>query len=306
MNLPESWSLLLVINYKCSSLIGHYYGQWKTGVRCGYGLRSGVCKRDEKTKLPHYARTISRQSVESIKLNGTLLDSKHPKSTSKKLGASTELRCQTPKSACNDDGENVSQAGSLASSVSDSSKHSSVVSDVINGSNVGIQQIPLKTIKEVYKGEWKADKRHGYGVVECSDQYNYTGQWHENMRHGFGTAILPDGTKLEGEWENDILINDIRKKGALVSCVTRLRQRLRLACEAAQQAKEMATQKSDMALSRATAARDRSSDADTAAEHAREAAIIARARAQKLISELSANESVPVQSELVPSHLAPP
>ena len=279
---------------------GHYYGQWKTGVRCGYGLRSGICKRDEKTQLPHYARSISHQSVESVKLNGSIPDGKQTKSTRKKHRGSS----QTPKTPTSDDGENVSQAGSVASSVSGSSKHSSVVSDVVDSGNISVQQPPLKKIKEVYRGEWKADKRHGYGVVDCSDRYNYTGQWHENMRHGFGVATLPDGTKFEGEWENDSLVNDIQKKGAIVSCVTRLRQRLRMACEAAQQAKDMAAQKSDMALSRATAARDRASDADTAAEHAREAAAIARTQAQKLMSDLSTNELT--TSELAPTHLAPP
>lgn len=284
--------------------LGHYYGQWKTGVRCGYGLRSGVCKRDETTKLPHYARTISRQSVESIKLNGSILESKLAKPSRKKLSSSSDSKPQTSNSASHKDGEIVSQTESSLSSVSGSSKHSSVVSDATDSGNVGIQQVTLKTIKEIYWGEWKADKRHGYGVVECSDRYNYTGQWHENMRHGFGVAVLPDGTKFEGEWENDILVNDIGKKGALISCVTRLRQRLRLACEAAQQAKEMATQKSDMALSRATAARDRAMDADTAAEHAREAAVIARKKAQKLISEISPSETA--KSEHVSTHLAPP
>lgn len=154
--------------------------------------------------------------------------------------------------------------------------------------NGEIVQAPVK-VMESYRGEWKNDKRHGYGIMECAKHFNYTGQWQDNLRHGFGVAILPDGTKLEGEWEHDILTFDIRKKGPLISLVTRLRHRLQMACEAAQHAAEVASQKSHIALSRAAAARDKSADAVIAAEHAKEAAAIARRRAQRLMSKLPNN-----------------
>lgn len=39
-----------------------------------------------------------------------------------------------------------------------------------------------------YEGEWKEDRRHGYGVfTDPKTQYKYEGQWHNSRRHGQGT-----------------------------------------------------------------------------------------------------------------------
>uniref|UniRef100_A0A8C6ZFG2 Uncharacterized protein n=1 Tax=Nothoprocta perdicaria TaxID=30464 RepID=A0A8C6ZFG2_NOTPE len=47
-------------------------------------------------------------------------------------------------------------------------------------------------------GEWKNDKRSGFGVSERSSGLKYEGEWLDNLRHGYGCTTLPDGKKEEG------------------------------------------------------------------------------------------------------------
>ena len=253
-------------------------------MRSGYGIRNGECKGKDQILPHHYGRSVSRQSTsDSIKPNGVLSSpganrkSSGPfKRKQKTLSQSSDVQLPSPK--ISENGDVVSESGSL-SSATDSANLPAIES------NGEIVQSPRKAM-ESYRGEWKNDKRHGYGIMECAKHFTYTGQWQDNMRHGFGVAILPDGTKLEGEWEQDVLTSDVKKKGPLVSLVTRLKHRLQMACEAAQHAAEVANQKSHMALLRAAAARDKSAEAVMAAEHARKAAEAARLKARKLMSKL--------------------
>lgn len=152
-------------------------------------------------------------------------------------------------------------------------------------------------VREIYKGEWKSDKRHGYGVMETSDGYSYVGQWSENMRHGLGTATFPDNTKLEGEFENDNFISRVKKPSTIKSLVTRFKQRLQISCEAAQHAAAVSVQKSHMSLSRAAAARDRALEAAAAGEHAHKESIIAQKRARELIQRTPNSLNVPIPAD---------
>lgn len=55
---------------------------------------------------------------------------------------------------------------------------------------------------EKYVGEWKNDRRHGYGTF-TSKKEKYTGTW----RHGIefrGTKTWSDGTSYAGEWQNGL------------------------------------------------------------------------------------------------------
>lgn len=76
---------------------------------------------------------------------------------------------------------------------------------------------------EIYRGEWKNDKRYGLGIVYDIDGFSYMGEWSENMRYGLGVVIFLNGTKLEGEWKNDELVIDNKKKGLLVFFVIRFK-----------------------------------------------------------------------------------
>ena len=48
-------------------------------------------------------------------------------------------------------------------------------------------------IIERYYGEWKGDRRTGYGVAERSDGLRYEGEWASNRKHGYGVTTLQDG-----------------------------------------------------------------------------------------------------------------
>jgi len=49
-------------------------------------------------------------------------------------------------------------------------------------------------VVERYCGEWKGDRRTGYGIAERSDGLRYEGEWASNRKHGYGVTTLQDGT----------------------------------------------------------------------------------------------------------------
>uniref|UniRef100_A0A674IBH0 Junctophilin 1 n=1 Tax=Terrapene triunguis TaxID=2587831 RepID=A0A674IBH0_9SAUR len=53
-------------------------------------------------------------------------------------------------------------------------------------------------------GEWKNDKRSGFGVSERSSGLKYEGEWLDNVRHGYGCTTLPDGKKEEGKYRQNM------------------------------------------------------------------------------------------------------
>lgn len=255
-------------------------------MRSGYAIRSGEIKR-ESTTPRHYKRCISRQStVDNFKSNGVLPNSSQNSSRAlprhrKTPSQTSDTQSQSPRSPS--DPENASQNGSMNSTAGSGSAQSYTMETV--DSNGQIERASNRLI-ETYKGEWKSDKRHGLGTIEDTDGFSYIGEWSENMRHGLGVATFPDGTKLEGEWKNDELVTDVKKKGPLVSLVTRFKQRLRVICEGAQDAAEKAEQKSQVALSRAAASRDKAVDAVGAGENAVSAAAIAQKRVRGIMSKM--------------------
>uniref|UniRef100_A0A8C7D9S1 Junctophilin-1 n=1 Tax=Oncorhynchus kisutch TaxID=8019 RepID=A0A8C7D9S1_ONCKI len=61
-------------------------------------------------------------------------------------------------------------------------------------------------------GEWKNDKRNGFGVSERSNGMKYEGEWLNNKRHGYGCTTFPEGNKEEGKYKNNLLVRGIRKQ----------------------------------------------------------------------------------------------
>ncbi len=51
----------------------------------------------------------------------------------------------------------------------------------------------------IYRGEWKNDLRHGYGIQEFFDGSRFEGQWQHNRQY-FGTFIWPDGAEYSGDF----------------------------------------------------------------------------------------------------------
>ena len=42
---------------------------------------------------------------------------------------------------------------------------------------VSRSDVPLDDLIETYMGEWRFDKRCGYGISQRSDGFSYTGEW---------------------------------------------------------------------------------------------------------------------------------
>jgi hypothetical protein len=57
---------------------------------------------------------------------------------------------------------------------------------------------------QVYKGEWKNNKKHGYGIQVWSNGNKYEGDWANGLREGHGVFWLKKGGKLRkayaGNW----------------------------------------------------------------------------------------------------------
>ena len=43
-------------------------------------------------------------------------------------------------------------------------------------------------VTETYMGEWKNDKRSGFGISERSDGLKYEGEWFNNRKYGYGVT----------------------------------------------------------------------------------------------------------------------
>jgi junctophilin len=58
-------------------------------------------------------------------------------------------------------------------------------------------------VTETYMGEWKNDKRCGFGISERSDGLKYEGEWFNNRKYGYGVTTfkvrsIHGGTKTRG------------------------------------------------------------------------------------------------------------
>lgn len=105
------------------------------------------------------------------------------------------------------------------------------------------------TTTETYMGEWKNDKRNGFGISERSNGMKYEGEWANNKRHGYGCTVFPDGSKEEGKYKNNILVRGIRKQLIPIRN-TKTREKVDRAIEGAQRAAAMARTKVEIANSR--------------------------------------------------------
>ena len=104
---------------------------------------------------------------------------------------------------------------------------------------------------EVYMGEWKQDKRTGFGIAERSDGLKYEGEWFNNKKNGYGVTTFKDGTKEEGKYKNNVLSTDKKKTAKLLLLRSnKIRQKIDAAVNAALKAGQIAQQRADIALAR--------------------------------------------------------
>ncbi|XP_078731839.1 junctophilin-2-like isoform X1 [Lampetra fluviatilis] len=138
------------------------------------------------------------------------------------------------------------------------------------------------TATEAFAGEWKGDRRSGFGVAERSDGLKYEGEWLDNRRHGYGRTTLPDGRKQEGKFRRNALARPARKRTLIPLRARKMREKVERAVEGAQRAAAIAKQKADIALSRTQHARGKMEAADAAAHAAQEASKLARMISKEL------------------------
>uniref|UniRef100_A0A8C6VWU1 Junctophilin 2 n=1 Tax=Nothobranchius furzeri TaxID=105023 RepID=A0A8C6VWU1_NOTFU len=102
------------------------------------------------------------------------------------------------------------------------------------------------TTTEVYMGEWKNDKRSGYGISERSSGLKYEGEWLNNQRHGYGCTTFAEGGKEEGKYLNNMLVKAMKKRVIQLKG-TKIKQKVERAVEGAQRAAAIGKQKAEIA-----------------------------------------------------------
>uniref|UniRef100_A0A2K5VYY2 Junctophilin n=1 Tax=Macaca fascicularis TaxID=9541 RepID=A0A2K5VYY2_MACFA len=289
---------------------GTYQGQWVGGMRQGYGVRQSV-----PYGMAAVIRSPLRTSINSLRsehTNGTAL---HPDASavagspavslgfvlvahsdseilkSKKKGlfrrsllSGLKLRKSESKSSL------ASQRSKQSSFRSEAgmSTVSSTASDIHSTISLGEAEAELAVIEddidatttETYVGEWKNDKRSGFGVSQRSDGLKYEGEWASNRRHGYGCMTFPDGTKEEGKYKQNILVSG-KRKNLIPLRASKIREKVDRAVEAAERAATIAKQKAEIAASRTSHSRAKAEAALTAAQKAQEEARIARITAKE-------------------------
>ncbi len=104
---------------------------------------------------------------------------------------------------------------------------------------------------EIYMGEWKQDKRTGYGIAERSDGLKYEGEWFNNKKNGYGVTTFKDGTKEEGKYKNNVLTTDKKKAAKMLTLrSSKFRQKIEAAIVSALKSGQIAQQRADIALAR--------------------------------------------------------
>ncbi|KAM9322664.1 junctophilin-1-like isoform 1-T2 [Pholidichthys leucotaenia] len=286
---------------------GTYQGQWTGGMRHGYGVRQSV-----PYGMASVIRSPLRTSLASLRSeqsNGTVLhDSLSDSPAGTRGGFVLNFHSDGEGS---EKKKGLFRRGSLFGSLqrlrksdsrsSISSKRSSAHSDTtmsrISSSDANStisfgdgepvdDYMPLEdnvdaTTTESYMGEWKNDKRCGFGVSERSNGMKYEGEWLNNKRHGYGCTIFPDGTKEEGKYKNNVLARGIRKH-LIPMKNTKTKQKVDRAIEGAVRAAAIARTKVEIAISRTSHARAKGEAADQAAQSAIQDSDIARAVARDL------------------------
>nr|XP_033960104.1 junctophilin-1-like [Pseudochaenichthys georgianus] len=287
--------------------MGSYQGQWTGGMRHGYGVRQSV-----PYGMASVIRSPLRTSLSSLRSeqsNGTVLrDSLSDSPAGTRGGFVLNFHSDGEGS---EKKKGLFRRGSLFGSLqrlrksdsrsSISSKRSSAHSDTnmsrisssdanstisFGDGDTGDDYLPLEdyvdaTTTEAYMGEWKNDKRSGFGVSERSNGMKYEGEWLNNKRHGYGCTLFPDGSKEEGKYKNNVLARGLKKQ-LIPLRNTKTRQKVDRAIEGAARAAAIAKTKVEIAISRTAHARAKADSADQAAQSAGQDSDIARTVAGEL------------------------
>ncbi|XP_076338381.1 junctophilin-1-like [Tachypleus tridentatus] len=278
---------------------GIYQGQWFRGLRHGYGVRTSApfglaslfrprnlrasmtslqseqedpaSERDRKIDDSRGGFVLKAKSDEPLPRRRSLVE----RSSNLKKSIIQTLRLKKQRSTGDIDRRGASgsvrSTGSTTSSASSGSTHSAKTRTSghtdSNVSFVSQDDIIDASVVETYMGEWKNDKRCGFGISERSDGLKYEGEWYNNMKYGYGITSFKDGSKEEGKYKNNFLMN---KKHLVLFRSAKFRERIDGAVNAAARASQVALQKADIAISRTATARGKSELAGVSAVHAKE------------------------------------
>ncbi|KAM4891230.1 junctophilin-2 [Sylvia borin] len=294
---------------------GTYQGQFTNGMRHGYGVRQSV-----PYGMASVVRSPLRTSLSSLRSehsNGTLPQQEPPAANAESLplsptitrgGFALSLYADAEAAKAKKGGlfrrgsllgklkksESKSSLASQKSRVSflkSESGISSAASDATSTVSLGEgaegeEYTPFEsdidaTTTETYMGEWKNDKRAGFGVSERSSGLKYEGEWLDNLRHGYGCTTLPDGKKEEGKYRHNVLVKGMKKR-VLPLKSAKIRQKVDRSVEGAQRAAAIARQKSEIAASRTAHAKAKAEGSEQAAQAANNESGIARMMAREL------------------------
>ncbi|XP_072489763.1 junctophilin-2 isoform X2 [Notamacropus eugenii] len=296
---------------------GTYQGQFTNGMRHGYGIRQSVpygmavvVRSPLRTSLSslrseHSNGTLAQQDAPSTPMDGTTLATPTISrgGFALSLYANAEAAAKLPRGS-----GGFFQRGSLLGKLRHSESRnslasqksrvsflksdlSSAASDAASTTSLGegaeaedfapFESDIDATTTETYMGEWKNDKRSGFGVSERSSGLKYEGEWLDNLRHGYGCTTLPDGKKEEGKYRHNVLVKGMKKR-VLPLKSTKIRQKVDHSVEGAQRAAAIARQKSEIAASRTSHAKAKADGAEQAALAANNESSIARTLAREL------------------------
>ncbi|CAG9566812.1 unnamed protein product [Danaus chrysippus] len=293
---------------------GTYQGQWMRGLRHGYGVRTsapfGLASHyrggghhrgslsslaeatgtpdpsDRRTTRMDEARggfVLKASSDEPSGRRGSLVEKT-------KKGLLAKLRKQRSAGELDKRGTGSVRSGGSGGSASSwvssvESTHSATTRGSLhtnsNTSFIVEDEHLDASVTESYMGEWKNDKRTGFGVSERSDGLRYEGEWFANRKYGYGVTTFRDGTREEGKYKNNVLITSQKRKHMFLMRSAKFRERVDSAVNAAQRASKIALQKADIAISRTATARGKAEQADESADQAKEDCDIAQSTAKQ-------------------------
>ena len=70
-------------------------------------------------------------------------------------------------------------------------------------SETGTTSAASTSEKGIYKGSWKANKMHGFGVFRWASGRSYAGSWVADVKTGVGVLNFKGGNEYAGEFLND-------------------------------------------------------------------------------------------------------
>lgn len=284
---------------------GTYQGQWLRGMRHGYGVRnSAPFGKASKYRTANKALRASMTSLRSNEASGAAPDvttkrdqrvddsrggfvlkmNSNEQPRRRSIGAANIKRTifsgMRRKQKSMGELEKRGVSGSMRSTASSQSWQStesaqsamtnaSLPSDS-NASFVVEDEHMDAGVTETYMGEWKNDKRTGFGVSERSDGLKYEGEWYNNKKYGYGVTTFSNGEKEEGKYKNNVLITNPKKRHLFLMRSAKFRERLDGAVSSAQRSSKIAMQKADIAISRTATARGKAEQADILSAHAHE------------------------------------